>query len=150
MLGLRAALHLTTPCCGDAQVKELEQKLELERSSARRHESHMTRLRHQLERLQDEKTEDVSHKSNDALNRAQKQIRELRGELQEAERKEQEVAKKRRNTVSSGELVVTVTKLRCPHDSFRRPRLMSWRLSSRILKPTSSLHGSGLSSSMEP
>ena len=84
------------------QVKELEQKLELERSSARRHESQISRLRHQLERLQGEKTEDVSHKSSDALNRSQKQIRELRAELQEAERKEQEMAKRRRNAVSSG------------------------------------------------
>jgi DNA replication protein DnaC len=81
-------------------VKELEQKLELERSSARRHESQITRLRHQLERLQDEKSEDVTHKSNDALNRSHKQIRELRAELQEAERREQEMAKKKRNTVS--------------------------------------------------
>ena len=103
-------------------MKELEQKLELERSSARRHESQISRLRHQLERLQDEKSEDVSHKSSDALNRAQKQIRELRAELQEAERKEQEVAKKKRNTVScednSGVVVLLYTlqlnKSACP------------------------------------
>lgn len=81
-------------------MKELEQKLELERSSARRHESQISRLRNQLERLQDEKSEEVSHKSNDALNRSQKQIRELRAELQEAERKEQEMAKRKRNAVS--------------------------------------------------
>lgn len=81
------------------QVKELEQKLELERSSARRHESQISRLRNQLERLREEKTEDVSHKSTESLTRAQKQIRELRGELQEAERKEQDINKKKRNTV---------------------------------------------------
>ena len=85
-------------------MKELEQKLDLERSSARRHESHISRLRHQLERMQEEKSEDMSHKSNDALTRAQKQIRELRAELQEAERKEQEMGKKRRNAVSQGGL----------------------------------------------
>lgn len=81
-------------------MKELEQKLELERSSARRHESQIHRLRNQLDRLQGEKSEDVSHKNNDALNRAQKQIRELRAEVQESERKEQETSKKRRNAVS--------------------------------------------------
>ena len=90
-------------------MKELEQKLELERSSARRHESQISRLRHQLERLQDEKSEDVSHKSNDALNRSQKQIRELRAELQEAERKEQEMAKKKRGAVSNGHIVMSVS-----------------------------------------
>lgn len=90
------------------QVKELEQKLELERSSARRHESQISRLRHQLERVQGEKTEDASHKSSDALNRSQKQIRELRAELQEAERKEQEMSKRRRNAVSGYEVMLWV------------------------------------------
>ena len=88
------------------QVKELEQKLELERSGARRHESQITRLRHQLERMQDEKTEDVSYKNNESLSRAQKQIRELRSEVQEAERKEQDMAKKRRNAVRNSDLIL--------------------------------------------
>ena len=82
------------------QVRELEQKLDLERSSARRHESQIHRLRNQLERMQDEQREDVSNKSGDALKRMQKQLRDLRLELQEAERREQDQIKKRRQTVS--------------------------------------------------
>ncbi len=116
------------------QIKELEQKLELERSSAHRHESQINRLRHQLERLQDEKSEDVSHKSNDALNRAQKQIRELRSELQEAERKEQEMSKKRRNAVSLICKIFTSSNLYGFY-LFRRQGLMKWRLNSKAPKP---------------
>lgn len=80
-------------------MKELEQKLELERSSARRHEAQIQRLRNQLERAQEDKSEDMVHKSSDALKRVQKQVRELRSELQEAERREQEQSKKRRIAV---------------------------------------------------
>ena len=80
-------------------MKELEQKLELEKSTARRHEAQIHRLRNQLERAQEEKSEDVSHKNNDALRRMQKQMRELRNDLQEAERREQESIKKKRNAV---------------------------------------------------
>lgn len=80
-------------------MKELEQKLELERSSTRRHESQMQRLRNQLERVNEEKGEYVSHQSSDAIKRLQKQIRDMRLELQEAERKEHEQAKKKKNAV---------------------------------------------------
>ena len=83
------------------QVRELEQKLELEKSSARRHDSQIQRLRNQLERAQEEKTETVSHQSSDALKRLQKQNRDLRQEMQEAERKEQEMSKKKRGAVSA-------------------------------------------------
>ena len=90
----------STSSASSSQVKEVEQKLELERSSARRYESQISRLRNQLERLREEKSDDVSHKSTESLTRAQKQIRELRGELQDAERKEQEIVKKKRIAVS--------------------------------------------------
>ncbi len=81
-------------------MRELEQKLELEKASARRHESQIQRLRNQLERLQDVQREDVTTKSGDTVKRLQKQLRDLRVEFQEAERKEQEQAKKRRQAVS--------------------------------------------------
>lgn len=89
-------------------MKELEQKLELERSTARRHEAQINRLRHQLERAQEEKNEDVSHKNSDALRRMQKQLRDLRNDLQEAERREQDTLKKKRNAVSEGWYVYTL------------------------------------------
>ncbi len=60
----------------------------------------MSRLRTQLDRLQNDKAEDTASKSNEAMKRLQKQMRDLREELQESERKEQEQSKKRRIAVS--------------------------------------------------
>ena len=97
-LGVGVASLSCPPC----QVRELEQKLDLERSSARRLESQVSRLRHQLERLQEDKSEDVSHKNNEALRRLQKQLRDLRSELQEAEHREQDQGKRRRDAVRGG------------------------------------------------
>ncbi len=78
----------------------MEQKVELEKASARRLESQIHRLRNQLERAQDVQREDVSAKSGDTVKRMQKQLRDLRSEVQEAERREQDQGKKRRQAVS--------------------------------------------------
>ena len=82
------------------KVRELEQKLDLERSSVRRLESQIQRLRGQLERAHKQEGDDSSQKSSEALRRMQKQLREVRLEFQEAERKEQEMARKKRAAVS--------------------------------------------------
>lgn len=68
----------------------------------------MSRLRAQLERLQNEKAEDTTSKSNDAMKRLQKQMRDIREELQEAEKKEQEQNKKRRAAVSDKYMILHV------------------------------------------
>ena len=89
-----------TSVCVLLQVRELEQKLDLERSAVRRLENQVQRLRGQLERLHKQEGDDSSQKSSEALRRMQKQLREVRLELQEAERKEQDMARKKRAAVS--------------------------------------------------
>ena len=84
-------------------MRDLEQKLEAEKSSSKRSEHQVNRLRHQLERLQEEKSEgEASHRSDEALKRLQKQIRDLRSSLQDAEKREHDLVKKRRATVRVG------------------------------------------------
>lgn len=92
-----------SPSPHPSQARELEQKLDLERSAVRRLENQVQRLRGQLERLHKQEGDESSQKSSEALRRMQKQLREVRVDLQEAERKEQEVSRKKRALVSVGE-----------------------------------------------
>ncbi|XP_051540244.1 unconventional myosin-XVIIIa-like isoform X4 [Myxocyprinus asiaticus] len=81
----------------EAKIRELETKLEYERTQTKRLESLVTRLKENLEKMTEERDQHVAseNREKDQNKRMQRQIRDIKEEITELSKKEAEASRKK-------------------------------------------------------
>ncbi|XP_068614961.1 unconventional myosin-XVIIIa-like [Brachionichthys hirsutus] len=84
-------------CCQEAKIRELETKLEFERTQIKRLESLVGRLKENLEKMTEERNQRVAaeNREKDQNKRMQRQIRDMKEETGELSKKEAEASRKK-------------------------------------------------------
>ncbi|XP_051973111.1 unconventional myosin-XVIIIa isoform X1 [Xyrauchen texanus] len=99
----------------EAKIRELETKLEYERTQTKRLESLVTRLKENLEKMTEERDQRVTseNREKDQNKRMQRQIRDIKEEMTELSKKEAEASRKKH------ELVMDIESLEAANQSLQ-------------------------------